>query len=109
MTQEAEYTPGPWVHYDDSADGKTNRHEIAAFGKTICHIYHSVPEQDKANARLIAAAPELLEALELMLKPAIKCLEANGATKANNGVTLTYSVRQIENYRAAIAKARGQS
>jgi hypothetical protein len=58
------HTPGPWTHYDDSKDGKTNRHEIAAMGKTVCHIYHSVPAEDAANARLIAAAPEMYEMLK---------------------------------------------
>ena len=61
----AEYTPGPWVFYDDSNDGKTKRIEIAARGKTVARIYHSVPEEDLPNARLIAAAPELFEALQL--------------------------------------------
>lgn len=58
----SKHTPGPWVVYDDSNDGKTNRIEIAARGKTVARIYHSVPEEDLPNARLIAAAPDLLEA-----------------------------------------------
>jgi hypothetical protein len=58
------YTPGPWVVYDDSNDGKTNRIEIAALGKTIARIYQSVPEKDLPNAHLIAAAPDLYEALK---------------------------------------------
>ena len=57
------HTPGPWTVYDDSNDGKTNRIEIAARGKTVARIYQSVPEEDLPNARLIAAAPDLLEAL----------------------------------------------
>ena len=61
------HTPGPWVVYDDSNDGKTNRIEIAARGKTIARIYHSVPEEDLPNGRLIAAAPDLLSALQTML------------------------------------------
>jgi hypothetical protein len=61
------YTPGPWHFYDDSNDGKTNRIEITALGKTIAHIYHSVPEEDLPNARLISAAPDLLEALHSLL------------------------------------------
>lgn len=48
-------TPGEWVCYDDSSDGKTNRIEIVAIGKTVARIYRSVPEQDLPNARLIAA------------------------------------------------------
>ncbi len=58
------HTPGPWVVYDDSNDGKTGRIEIAARGKTVARIYNSVPAEDLPNARLIAAAPALLEALE---------------------------------------------
>lgn len=54
------HTPGPWKFYDDSNDGKTNRIEIVAIGKTVARIYRSVPEEDLPNARLIAAAPELL-------------------------------------------------
>lgn len=65
---EIKHTPGPWAHYDDSRDRKTNRHEIAAMGKTVCHIYHSVPEQDAANARLIAAAPDLLAVAQFFLR-----------------------------------------
>ena len=61
------HTPGPWNFYDDSNDGKTNRIEIVAVGKTVARIYHSVPAEDLPNARLIAAAPDLLEALETAL------------------------------------------
>jgi hypothetical protein len=53
-----QHTPGPWNFYNDSNDGKTNRIEIVAIGKTVARIYHSVPEEDLPNARLIAAAPE---------------------------------------------------
>jgi len=60
----SKHTPGPWVVYDDSKDGKTNRIEIAARGKTVARIYHSEPEEDLPNACLIAAAPDLLEALQ---------------------------------------------
>lgn len=63
------HTAGLWVHYDDSQDGKTNRHEVVTMGKTICHIYHSVPEEDAANAQLIAAAPTMLAALKIITEP----------------------------------------
>jgi hypothetical protein len=83
------HTTGPWTVYDDSNDGKTNRIEIAARGKTVAHIYQSVPEEDLPNARLIAAAPDLLEALHgLLLFP-------------NNP-------RENIKARAAIAKATGE-
>jgi hypothetical protein len=88
-----QHTPGPWVVYDDSNDGKTNRIEIVAMGKTVARIYHSVPKEDLPNALLIAAAPDLLEALNTWLKQ--------------------YSAEEYEDCpevvqtRAAIAKATG--
>lgn len=59
------HTPGPW-HFDDHA----NRIETTA-GRNILDMiprseHFSTKERD-ANARLIAAAPELLEALEHFL------------------------------------------
>jgi hypothetical protein len=86
------HTPGPWVVYDDSNDGKTNRMEIAARGKTVARIYHSVPEEDWPNACLIAAAPDLLEAL----------VEASVALRIGHN-----SLTALEKASAAIAKATG--
>jgi hypothetical protein len=90
----SKHTPGPWVFYDDSNDGKTKRIEIAARGKTVARIYHSVPKEDLPNARLIAAAPDLLEALEYMVNtcPAIDPSGGDAHTRA----------------RYAIAKATGE-
>jgi hypothetical protein len=95
----AEYTPGPWVVYDDSNNGKTNRIEIAALGKTVARIYHSVPEEDLPNARLIAAAPDLLEALQDFL---------NWSNSVYYGEDTRRELVMAKNKaRAAIAKATG--
>jgi hypothetical protein len=88
-------TPGPWVVYDDSKDGKTNRIEIAARGKTVARIYHSVPAEDLPNACLIAAAPELLDALKQALE---ECIWPNERLSDVH-----------EKARAAIAKAEGSA
>lgn len=82
----SKHTPGPWKFYDDSNDGKTNRIEIVAIGKTVARIYHSVPAEDLPNARLIAAAPDLLEACK---------------------AALSDDQPYIEKCKAAIAKATG--
>ena len=79
-----QHTPGPWVVYDDSNDGKTNRIEIAARGKTVARIYHSVPEEDLLNARLIAAAPDLLEALQRLLADIVEYQTINKLGGENN-------------------------
>ena len=92
----SKHTPGPWVVYDDSNDGKTNRIEIAARGKTVARIYHSVPAEDLPNARLIAAAPDLLEALKDTLQLLeVYCEDFEEATR--------------KQARAAIAKAEGSA
>jgi hypothetical protein len=65
------HTPGPWT-IDEKLEGQTciTSKQHGSFAEPIiCRVFDSshVPlsEQD-ANARLIAAAPELLEALQMM-------------------------------------------
>jgi hypothetical protein len=94
------HTPGPWVVYDDSNDGKTNRIEIAARGKTVAWIYHSVPAEDLPNARLIAAAPDLLDALKNIVN-----LWDHHASAHGDGTIFPLHVAA----RAAIAKAEGKA
>ena len=55
--KKATYTPGPWTNNDpyDSIRG--------ADGEVVCHTFGSVDPVDRLNAILIAAAPEMLEAL----------------------------------------------
>lgn len=54
------HTPGPW-----HATIKITRHPVYdERANLICTVERDGNEEDKANARLIAAAPELLAALE---------------------------------------------
>ena len=61
------HTPGPWFFNDDNdhitSELREGKAEIA-----ICETGWSEPfeSEQQANARLIAAAPELLEALQAM-------------------------------------------
>ena len=61
------HTPGPWKHYDDSKQC-VHRHQIVSFGKTIAHIYCTQTHEleDEANAKLIAAAPKMANALVML-------------------------------------------
>jgi hypothetical protein len=65
-TATTTHTPGPWV-LDRGADGDmlvTSLHESP--DDDVCHVYGGNAGDDDralADARLIAAAPELLEAL----------------------------------------------
>lgn len=68
----SKYTDGPWeVDPDDRPGMDYNNHVISAqTSERICFMAHGGPSrQDEydANARLIAAAPDLLEALKAVL------------------------------------------
>jgi hypothetical protein len=61
-------------------------------------------QETAANARLIAAAPDLLSALEAMLPLACDGIDARDRDAADNA---DEGQRIIDSARAAIAKARG--
>jgi len=67
---ERKYTPGPWRY------GSPTDEILTKEGTPICSISVSrnqvSKEQADANARLLAAAPELLRALNLMIHKATK-------------------------------------
>lgn len=64
---KAGHSLAPWTFKDN---GEFENYVIDANGHRVCWPwYHDNPEQDIANAALIAAAPELLEALkEIMME-----------------------------------------
>lgn len=66
----AKHTPGPWDYFVGNANGRgLIRVETAASAATAGVHVASLARggNSEANARLIAAAPELLEALENMV------------------------------------------
>ena len=89
------HTPGPWRVLPPSVGIDANWHVTDEMDTFVAHVYgfaHSVDEKSKINARLISAAPDLLEALERMIRI------------GDVSVSLNDAFRQA---RAAIAKARG--
>ena len=94
---ETKHTPGPWRFYTDP---QPNGCPIVGNGRglMLAMLAHSVNYPDQrdeanANARLIASAPELLEALR-----AVDVLFGHLATDSTQRIWL-------DNARAAIAKA----
>lgn len=68
----AKHTPGPWVPVSDTqVDGFTRVRVACEEGKAglvaTCSGCRKSTDEDEANARLIAAAPELADALEAIL------------------------------------------
>ena len=94
------HTGGPWV----ALERYTNRQAIS-IGRKIGSMSHEIFAEAhghncEANARLIASAPELLEALELLVKE-VECYCAdNVAAKGLCGICSA---------KAALAKAKGEA
>ena len=96
----AQHTPGPWVVGNlDKNDQRLVRGEHFEIATCWHHCVGSIEKEMEANARLIAAAPELLEALEQVL---IEYDEVDLADHEPQSFTSA-----INEARAAIAKAKG--
>lgn len=98
------HSPGPWtVHGDNHTligcdDQKMMLAEV--LWQHVCTEWGRSLETAQANTRLMAAAPELLQALKAM----IPANEAARRAMLKIGMT----DRMIDNARAAVAKAQGE-
>ncbi len=67
------HTQGPWTASQDDANG-LSRYLVASGGRNFGHFEGwaddgiTTPKENRANVRLIAAAPELLEACKVLMK-----------------------------------------
>ncbi len=98
---KAKHTPGPWSHYpeDNIITAEATPHAtLIEWQARSLHV--SIAERD-ANARLIAAAPELLAALQ----------EAIGAVRVFHGPDEWETYRdhspEMRRWHTLIAKATG--
>ena len=111
----SEHTPGPWA----IADGKSNVEwrnfaiRPAVSVRKAQSPIATVPKTDvgEANARLIAAAPELLEVLQVALhlidRGAEACLEDFTDDPVQGKEIHAFCQRVADTARAVIAKATG--
>lgn len=93
MSTKTKHTPGPWKLKRSGTISDNNGELVATTGYRVA-VYS---EEDDANARLIAAAPELLSAGEWML-----ALIDGKEQMPKPGDEVAEALR------AAIAKARGE-
>ncbi|HET6890517.1 MAG TPA: hypothetical protein VFH31_05395 [Pyrinomonadaceae bacterium] len=103
------HTPGPWHWEADAVKGDPYdrvRYQVTALGKTVTRVYYSSyeggPTNAEADARLIAAAPELLAALIEMEREKADYMRLN-----NLGDPARETTNKMA--RAAIAKAIGHN
>jgi hypothetical protein len=87
-----QHTPGPWhTAGDQGVQIRSEKHQIAK-------VWTMRGNEWKANARLIAAAPDLLEALRELVSQVQGYQDCNG----DKGFAVTDAI-------AAIAKATGET
>lgn len=96
------HTPGPWLCYAQTRGFAVESFDSNGHNPGICDVNGADErkaegrEINYANARLIAAAPELLAALERVLE----CHRLK--------ISLDTNAAALEQARAAIAKAKGE-
>ena len=103
---KTKHTPGPWridPEYEFDIQGANGTVEVAVIIDDAPSWKVPGPDFDTAaaNARLIAAEPELLEALKRAERDLVHLLDRDGRGESVNDPTL-------EIVRAAIAKAEGK-
>lgn len=102
--KETKFTPGPW-----KVDPKYSRDiqapdglDVATCCLSILNRKVTTEEESIANARLIAASPDMYEAL----KDLLDMLETE--ISAGSGLTCDFERRVLPNARSALSKARGE-
>jgi hypothetical protein len=93
----SKYTPGPWELRNEFGMQGLIYPRQAANPVASVTGYYTLTRQTEANARLIAAAPELLEALELLVSTYFDTSGAHGLNEREI----------VDKAYAAIAKAKG--
>jgi hypothetical protein len=102
MAEQTKHTPGPWMAWLDEDTNKFSvyRDRGRGVGEWVAEV-HGTKGCFQANARLIAAAPDLLSELQALVNAVDGYIEA--AIRDGEPVYLA----SPESARAAIAKARG--
>jgi len=100
MSEETQHTPGPWQRPDPNPYAVTTEFEYDGTHTTVCQMQHGpygvdTDEERIANARLIAAAPDLLKAAKTALD----------ALNKHEGIPSEAS----DKLASAIAKAEGRT
>lgn len=112
----SKHTPGPWdiIREEQPNDyplvwvgrkdrrgreGNDYRNSISLVPRHVCQVYDQLSEEDAANARLVAAAPDLLGACKAIWN------DWGDSLNATDPEAEGYATLQL--VKAAIAKAEG--
>lgn len=95
MSEQSKHTPGPWTIDDGNII-------LGDKGLSVAEVYADDLEQQRHNARLIAAAPTMLEALVDLVETLQNVRMQDGGGQIQDEYADMFSEA-----RAAIAKAEG--
>lgn len=100
----SQHTPGPWRvgPYPGHVESMDGRLVAGCMGRQSAKDSDDTNAVNEANARLIAAAPELLEALE-------DVMERFGTQLRLQGYGREFKEEMLDKARAAIAQAKGEA
>ena len=101
------HTPGPWEAYEDAIYQQRPHGEVCPM---ICDTINGrkfTGEEREANARLIAAASELLDICESILAKVAAAMPARHDDLT--AVSVTFTGADLARLRPAIAKATGNT
>jgi hypothetical protein len=101
MTTQAKHTPGPWSVTESFCNNACNRLVVKrkTWGGEVVADLGEAPDASRANARLIAAAPEMLEALRAMVSRAPfidQSVTAEGLANCEALAKAGHAIRQAE-------------
>lgn len=68
MANETKHTPGPWTPAKETAHTRAQVFEGGDYARQIADVFGESYETRAANARLIAAAPEMLACLKAWIE-----------------------------------------
>lgn len=102
MENQTQHTQGEWMAYGTTVALPYKDVILGIEGAEICNMHDSrLPDVEcQANARLVAAAPALLAALECIVASAMYC--------NSDDVCIDVHKDKIDQARAAIAKVKGK-
>ena len=108
MNKNTQHTPGPWELSNDHKPSPYVIRQVGRFGGLASVKFHGfnkterAREEQTANARLIAAAPDLLEALKVTAWSLLKYQPPRAPKDPGTDASHALSIAS-----AAIAKAEG--
>ena len=101
------HTPGPWSARQAYEHGEPVEWVVEAGREVICGLKYGDPDKEEADARLIAAAPEMLAALKRLSAKAAE-FQQWAQNFDETDTTDQHLTESLALAQAAIAKAEGR-